>query len=635
MTPRQPEALLNDSVVDHMRSRLTAVMLKDDPVGYAQQTLGVYLWSKQKEIVLALESHNRVAVRSCHDSGKSFTAAVIAARWLDTHPIGQARVITTAPTNTQVRGILWVEINQLHERAGLPGRVNQTEWWIGSYMAGIGRKPADYRPEAFQGLHARWPLIIVDEAGGVSASLIDAAETLATNINAKMLLIGNPDDPQSLFADIHNHPEQHGYHVIKISAWDTPNFTAEGPALLANPDPNAQMLPEVLLSPAWVEGRRKAWGEDHPFWMSKIEAEFPSQDSNAIVRIADIVKCRVPIAERMEGHDVRREPGLADPSSVVPFPLMPVEDMNGTQDFPSAVAPDGLRPSVKRGVASAHERGGDDGPPSQSPPRTPLWVKRWPQTLGVDVAGSEQGDETVMRLVTTSAAGLGVVDEPSTLIAAGSPHQRLALLPTSEWRCRSGDPSIVADSIMSAILQSGATKIMVDSIGVGFGVIGLVRERLVQRGIAKAVKVIGVNGASKATKPDLYGNLRAELWWTVGRVFFHRGWIDTSEADNLEDLEAQLLMPRYKISKGRIYVEAKEDIKGRLGRSPDNADAFMYALANAVTDNAGIATIARPPQMSIDPRTMASRATVSTANRMIYQSHQRYGTSPMSPSPMR
>src|SRR6516164_2927713 len=117
---------------EQARRQARSLALAGDPVGWASD-LDVLLWSKQQEIMLALEAHDRVAVRSCHDSGKSFVAAVIAARWLDTHPHGQARVITTAPTMTQVRGILWVEINQLHERASLPGRVNQTEWWIGSY----------------------------------------------------------------------------------------------------------------------------------------------------------------------------------------------------------------------------------------------------------------------------------------------------------------------------------------------------------------------------------------------------------------------------------------------------------------------------------------------------------------------
>ncbi|HEY7415442.1 MAG TPA: hypothetical protein VH593_09635, partial [Ktedonobacteraceae bacterium] len=165
----------------------------DDPVGWASLTLPhISFWSKQVEIMEAVDTYARVAVRACHDSSKSFTAAVVAARWLDQHPVGSARVITTAPTGMQVKGILWVEINQLHERAQLPGRVNQTEWWIGSYLAGVGRKPADYRPEAFSGLHARYPLIIVDEASGVPRAIMDAIETLATNVNAKILMIGNP-----------------------------------------------------------------------------------------------------------------------------------------------------------------------------------------------------------------------------------------------------------------------------------------------------------------------------------------------------------------------------------------------------------------------------------------------------------
>ncbi len=610
--PRQPEQILDDSVLASVRARFEAVLIKDDPVAYAHTRLGVWLWSKQREIIEALEVHSKVAVRSCHDSGKSFGAAVIAARWLDTHPVGSARVITTAPTGMQVKGILWVEINQLHERAGLPGRVNQTEWWIGSYMAGIGRKPADYRAETFQGLHARWPLIIIDEAGGVNAALVDAVETLATNVNAKILMIGNPDDPQAPFADIHANPDKYGYHTIRISAWDTPNFTEEAQELLASEHEAARMLPEVLLSPAWVEGRRKAWGEDHPFWQSKIEAEFPSQDSSAIVRLADVIRARVPMTERFAG-------GPHAPSE--PFAEQAMGDGH------------------PRGVASAHAGAGVEGtggPPSLMPftPATTLQLAHWPQTLGVDVAGSEQGDETVIRLVSVSPMGAGdppPVKLPPHVLTAGG----LALMPTTEWRCRSGDPSVVADKIIEAVLQTDAKRVNIDSIGVGFGIIGLVRERLATLGLSKhgrnAVRVTGVNGAARAADPVTYGNLRAELWWTVGRYLFERGMVDMSAADNREELEAQLLMPRYKISKGRIYAEAKEDIKARLGRSPDNADAFVYATATLTTVSVG--SVQRPPQVSLDPRTMGARSATNGggSRTMIKTSHRRFGTTPQSP----
>jgi hypothetical protein len=45
----------------------------------------------------------------------------------------------------------------------------------------FGRKPSDYDPEAFQGIHAAAVLVLIDEACGVPKSLWDAASTLITN----------------------------------------------------------------------------------------------------------------------------------------------------------------------------------------------------------------------------------------------------------------------------------------------------------------------------------------------------------------------------------------------------------------------------------------------------------------------
>jgi hypothetical protein len=505
----QPQSLEANAAftaaAEQARKQAHSLELVGDPVGWSQDK-GILWWSKQAEIALALEQYNRVAVRSCHDSGKSFVAATLSARWIDSHPPGQARVVTTAPTATQVRGILWVEINQLHERCGLVGRVNQTEWWIGSYLAGMGRKPSDYQPAAFQGLHARFILIIIDEASGVSASLIDAAETLATNINAKILMIGNPDDPSSEFAKINAEPEKYGYHIIKIAAWDTPNFTEEGPLLIEQHGDEGQTVCDVLLSPQWVESRRRAWGIDHPFWSSKVEAEFPSQDAMAIVPLEALLAASIPFDER--------EGAVAGPSNLA-------------------------------------------------------------DSLGVDVAGSETGDETVIRLLMQGNK------------------------PTTEWRVRSDDPSKIADLVDAAQIQSGARVINIDAIGVGFGVVGLVRERVAARfagRMASAPVVVALNSGASPTTPaaaKLYGNLRAQIWWEF-RLGLQQNLFDFSKADNLMDLQAQLLMPRYRINKGKIWVEAKEDIRKRLGRSPDNADALMYSTYQSRT--AGVAIVARPTQ---------------------------------------
>jgi len=502
-------------------SQARKLALSDDPVAWQEQTIPqVTLWSKQREIMAAIREQPRVAVRSCHDSGKSFIASMITTWWLDTHPIGQARVITTAPTHDQVKGILWVEINQLRQvaqdnkqgRNPLPGKTNQTEWWIGKYLAAMGRKPSDYSPAAFSGMHARYMLIIIDEASGISSGLIDAAETLATNVHARILMIGNPDDPTSMFASINNDPTKYGYHIIKIAAWDTPNFTEEQYDLPAE-------VTESLLDPAWVERRRTAWGESHPFWASKIEAEFPEIDSQSTIKLADLIHARIPYDERDQTHTA---------------------------------------------VRKWHD---------------PVWLKQCAEiepTMGVDVAGSETGDETVCRLI----------------IAPNKPSVEITF--------READPNKVAAKIVDQIIIMKPKQVVIDAIGVGFGIIAAVKLLLTQIGIADAPKIIAFNSAQSATQPKLYGNARAELWWEA-RMLFQNGLIDTSKADNQLELEAQLVQPRYYINKGRIWLESKDDLRGRIGRSPDSADAFLYALVPAILQT-HIITINAQPNTTIMAR---------------------------------
>jgi hypothetical protein len=195
--------VVEDPILNALAKRFEKPLVERDPVAWAKKAMNIDLWSKQREILRLLEVCPKVAVPSCHDAGKSFIAALATARWLAKYPPGTARVVTTAPSVTQVRTILWNEINAMHERAAgaLPGRVNQTEWWIGSWNAGIGRKPSDYAPETFQGLHAEHILIIIDEAGGIPPDLWTGVDTLATNQGATILAIGNPDDPQAHFKD--------------------------------------------------------------------------------------------------------------------------------------------------------------------------------------------------------------------------------------------------------------------------------------------------------------------------------------------------------------------------------------------------------------------------------------------------
>lgn len=255
------------------------------PAAWVKDVCGEWVWSKQEEICQSVVDHKYTAVKACHGPGKSFIAARIGCWWVNVHKLGDAFLVTSAPSWPQVQAILWREIRRAHRLGKLPGRITlECQWHMGEgrsdeELIGMGRKPADYNENAFQGLHARYILIILDEAGGIPVSLWTAVMTLMTNDNARLLVIGNPDDPGSYFANVCK--PSSAFNVITISAFDTPNFTGE----FVPPD-----VAENLVTPGWVEERRQEWGEGSPLWMSKVMAEFPDVSDEYLITPAMIQK---------------------------------------------------------------------------------------------------------------------------------------------------------------------------------------------------------------------------------------------------------------------------------------------------------------------------------------------------------
>jgi hypothetical protein len=266
---------------------------RKNPIAWLEERAKAEVWSKQREIIQSVRDHHNTAVHSCHEVGKSWIAAATAAWWLDTHPIGEARVVTTAPTQAQVEAILWNEINGFHDRAGLAGRLNLTEWYFGKYLAGLGRKPSEHSPAAFQGLHARYLLLILDEAYGIPKNIWDGGSTLAANEHSRVLVIGNPDGPGE-FEEVCR-PDS-GWNVIHIGANHSPNFTGE---------PVSQFLRDMLIHPRWATERAKKWGKDSALYQSKVDGKFPTGgDPFAVIRYDWARTCQLtdfPAGEPAEG----------------------------------------------------------------------------------------------------------------------------------------------------------------------------------------------------------------------------------------------------------------------------------------------------------------------------------------------
>jgi hypothetical protein len=83
------------------------------------------------------------------------------------------------------------------------------------------------------------------------------------------------------------------------------------------------------------------------------------------------------------------------------------------------------------------------------------------------------------------------------------------------------------------------------------------------------------NNGSPAKRADIYFNLSAEWWSTVGQLIECKQII----IPNDEKLVAQLTS-RQKLydSKGRERLEPKADLKSRGGESPDRVDALIGAV---------------------------------------------------------
>jgi phage terminase large subunit len=83
------------------------------------------------------------------------------------------------------------------------------------------------------------------------------------------------------------------------------------------------------------------------------------------------------------------------------------------------------------------------------------------------------------------------------------------------------------------------------------------------------------NNGSPAKRPDIYANLSAEWWSTVGQLIERRAII----IPNDEKLIAQLTSRRKLYdSRGREKLESKADLRARGVESPDRADALIGAI---------------------------------------------------------
>jgi hypothetical protein len=117
-------------------------------------------------------------------------------------------------------------------------------------------------------------------------------------------------------------------------------------------------------------------------------------------------------------------------------------------------------------------------------------------------------------------------------------------------------------------------------IDVGGGYGGAAIERLKSNNI-EVTRFNGANASSKLSNDGAklaFHNVRAEAWWRFRECLRpdQPGGSPICLPDDPQD-RADLAAPRWTLGARGVIIESKEDIKTRLGRSPDVGDAIVTA----------------------------------------------------------
>lgn len=166
--------------------------------------------------------------------------------------------------------------------------------------------------------------------------------------------------------------------------------------------------------------------------------------------------------------------------------------------------------------------------------------------LGVDVANSTDGDKAAI------ARGKGAV-----------------LISVKDFQCPDANQLGKRDVFQEMVEHKiNGENVGVDGVGVGVGTVNALNEM--------EISVINLQGGASPIEMDddeqKFNNLRTQMWWQM-REDVRNGYVILP---NDIELHSDLVTPKWKIKEKYIVLESKEDIKKRLGRSPNKGDAAVY-----------------------------------------------------------
>ena len=240
---------------------------RDQPVKFVRDIFACEPDPWQADVLTAIaEGNRRISVRSGHGVGKS-TCAAWSSLWYVTTRF-PVKVVMTAPTASQLYDALFAETKRWArlmppfvkslfevkaERIELISAPNEC------FISARTSRPE--QPEALQGVHSDYVMLIADEASGIPEQVFEAAAGSMSGHNAVTILLGNPVRSSGFFYDTH-HRLAEDWKTYHVSCLDSPRVSKD-----------------------FIADMARRYGEESNAFRIRVLGEFPLADDDTVIPI--------------------------------------------------------------------------------------------------------------------------------------------------------------------------------------------------------------------------------------------------------------------------------------------------------------------------------------------------------------
>ncbi|MGH7643581.1 MAG: hypothetical protein ACRENX_11350 [Candidatus Dormibacteria bacterium] len=251
-----------------------------DPAAWAKECLnwsdGQRLTDYQQDILRAVATDHRVAVRTPHGAGKSATAAILMLWHATTRDQAGVswRCISVAGAWRQLEKFLWPELTTWSRRIkwDVVGRPpfgpSELQTLNLKLHQGQAFAASTDDPALLEGLHGDSVLVVLDEARSIPDATWDSLEgAMAGRGETFALAVTVPGPPAGRFHSI-------CARRAGLEEWRSIHVTLE------------QSLAAGLVSRDWANARLRQWGLTSAVYQNRVLANFASSDEDSIVPLS-------------------------------------------------------------------------------------------------------------------------------------------------------------------------------------------------------------------------------------------------------------------------------------------------------------------------------------------------------------